>query len=72
VKIVKTVKTTPAGARTRSAVRGGEEIAQLLIGTDPPEEIITAAGTRLTGQARALVDVLFPHQHPVLGAWDAY
>jgi hypothetical protein len=59
-------------AATKHAVRGGEEIAQLLIGTDEPGEIIDAAGMRLTGDARGLVGVLFPNRQPALRPWDRY
>ena len=59
-------------AKTRHAIRGGEEIVQLLIGTDEPEETIESAGIRLTGEARELVKVLFPAQHPMLSPWDGY
>lgn len=54
-----------------SAIRGGHEIAQLLLGTDEPMEIVTANRTRLTGDAKELLGVLMPNQHPMLGAWDA-
>jgi len=54
------------------AIRGGDEIAQLLIGTDEPLETVQAAGIKLTGDARSLVQVLFPSQHPTLGARDRF
>lgn len=59
-------------AGTSHAIRGGEEIAQLLIGTDSPDEITQAAGTRLTGDGRALAEVLFAAQHPVLSRRDSF
>jgi len=63
----------PAGpARTKHAVRGGDEIAQLLLGTDDPRETVEAHGIRLSGDARRLVEVLFPNQHPALGSWDHF
>ncbi|HUU21038.1 MAG TPA: GNAT family N-acetyltransferase [Phycisphaerae bacterium] len=55
---------------TRSAIRGGDWIAQLLIGTDEPGEVIEAGKIRLTGDARVLAEVLFPNQHPMLGTLD--
>jgi len=58
--------------KTKHAIRGGEEIAQLLIGSDEPEEIVEASGTRLSGDAHALIRVLFPNQHPQLRTWDRY
>jgi hypothetical protein len=67
------VAAAPAG-KTGSphAIRGGEEIAQLLIGTLPPEQTVAARGTRLTGDARQLLPVLFPAQQPSLSQWDHY
>lgn len=66
--------TVTAGepARTSRAVRGGEEIAQLILGTDEPEETIEAAGIRLTGDAKKLLPVLFPYQHPFLHEIDQF
>ena len=61
-----------AAGRTKHAVRGGDEIAQLLIGTDDPHEIADAAGTRLRGRAKQLIDVLLPNQHPILAEWDQF
>ena len=65
------VSVLPASP-TPHAIRGGDEIAQLLIGTDEPEEVIDAGRTRLSGDARKLAPVLFPNQHPNLAAWDRY
>ena len=58
--------------RTKHAVRGGNEIVQLLIGTDEPGEVVDAAGIRLTGDAKKLVEVLFPNRCPCLRPWDRY
>jgi hypothetical protein len=59
-------------ARTRHAIRGGEEIVQLLLGTQIPEETVEAAGIRLSGDARRLLPILFPEQRPQLSALDRY
>jgi hypothetical protein len=59
----------PAGG---SAIRGGHEIAQLLIGTDEPLELCEAGGIRLSGDAARLAAVLFPNQHPQLHQLDRY
>lgn len=64
--------TTAAPAQTKHAIRGGDEIAQLLIGTDEPDEIVDAAGIRLRGDAKQLVHVLMPNEHPTLAAWDNF
>jgi hypothetical protein len=58
--------------RTKHSIRGGEEIAQLIIGTDEPEETIEAGRMRVRGDARKLARVLFPNQHPMLAPWDRY
>ena len=59
-------------APTPHAVRGGEEIARLLIGADEPEEVVAAGGIRLAGQARKLLPVLLPNEHPVLNSLDRF
>ncbi|MCK4275421.1 MAG: hypothetical protein KAX78_02840, partial [Phycisphaerae bacterium] len=61
-----------SGAKAHNVIRGGEHIAQLLIGTDEPDEIIEAGRIRLTGDARKLIEVLFGHQHPMLSAPDGF
>jgi len=62
-----------AGAMaTKHAVRGRDEIAQLLIGTDEPQEVVEAGRIRLTGDARRLVQVLFPAQHADLAMPDHF
>ena len=57
---------------SKNAIRGGDEIVQLLIGTDDPWEIVSEAGIKVTGNARQLLPILFPNQHPSLGFWDMY
>ena len=59
----------PAG---KNAVRGGQEVAQLIIGTDEPRAICAAAGMKATGEAARLLDVLFPAQHPCLAGADRF
>ena len=56
----------------RHAVRGGHEVTRLLLGSDEPGEIVEAAGIRLAGDARKLLPVLFPNQHPMLSPWDSF
>jgi predicted acetyltransferase len=57
---------------TRHTIRGGEHIAQLLIGTDRPEEIAEAGAIRLAGDAKTLLPTLFPNQRPMLANWDYF
>jgi predicted acetyltransferase len=66
-------KVTLDRARSsKSHLKAGDEIAQLLIGTDEPLEICESAKIRLTGEAARLVPVLFPNQHPQLHNGDRY
>ena len=53
-------------------IAAGQEIAQLIIGLHPPDEIISKAQIRCSGDARKLVQALFPAQMPTLGAWDHF
>ncbi|NLW49952.1 MAG: GNAT family N-acetyltransferase [Candidatus Brocadiaceae bacterium] len=57
-------------ARTKHSISGGNHIARLLIGSDEPGEVVKDAGMRLMGDARRLVEVLFPNNHPTQGQWD--
>jgi len=57
---------------TKHAIRGGDAIAQLLIGTHDPFETADAAGVRFSGDARRLLPVLFPAQHPQMSYWDMF
>ena len=53
-------------------MRGGEEVAQLLVGSDRPEEIAAASGVRFSGDGLMLSRALFPAEQPTLGFWDYY
>ena len=53
-------------------VHGGWAIARLLIGSDELGEIARQEGIRFTGEAEALVEVLFPNLHPMMSHWDEY
>ena len=59
-------------AKTAHAVRGGDEVARLLIGSAEPEEVVEAGRMRLSGDAAKLVRVLFPAQRPMLQSWDRF
>ncbi len=67
VTVAPASKRKPAGA-----IRGGDEIAQFLIGATEPEETVESYGTRVTGDAKRLLPVLFPNQHPTLGSADDF
>ena len=66
VSVAENERTAPHG------LRGGDAIAQLLLGTDDPHETAAAGGIRLRGDGRRLLGVLFPSQHPQLGPWDHF
>jgi RNA polymerase sigma factor (sigma-70 family) len=51
-------------AAASAAVEGGPEIAQLIVGSEAPHEVVEAAGITLRGAAGRLLEVLFPAQHP--------
>jgi hypothetical protein len=60
------------GRPSRHAVRGGEHLAQLIIGSYEPGEIIETGGLRLAGEARCLVEVLFPNEYPEMCGLDRF
>ena len=47
-------------------------IAQLIIGADEPDAVLSAAGMKVSGDARQLAAVLFPNQHPQLSLRDRF
>jgi len=57
------VEVVPVG-KTEHSIVGGPEIAQLIVGTDTPDEVVKINGIELTGDARQLTQVLFPIQYP--------
>lgn len=59
-----------AGKPSRHAIRGGDGIAQLIIGAEPPEEIAEMRQMELLGDAPALMRALFPARRPMLRMCD--
>lgn len=55
-----------------NVLKGGHDLAQLLLGTDEPGEICEGCGMSLRGDAKQLVPVLFPIQYPQLQQADRY
>ncbi len=45
-------------------ISGGQTIVQLIVGTEAPEDLLALGDIKLTGDARELVEVLFPARHP--------
>jgi predicted N-acetyltransferase YhbS len=71
---------TPTGAAhprhptksTRHVLRGGEHVAQLLIGTHEPGQVMADGKMKASGDAAGLAQVLFPARNPMLALWDHY
>jgi predicted acetyltransferase len=57
---------------TAHSIKGGEEIAQLLIGRQEPNETVDEHNIMLSGDAAALIQVLFPAQYPTIHHLDHY
>ena len=57
------VKVVPA-VQTEHSIKGGREILQLIVGTEVPDEVVEMNDIELTGDARHLIQVLFPIQYP--------
>jgi hypothetical protein len=53
--------------QTEHIIEGGQEIAQLVLGCEDPSETIEEAGTNMNGDAKELMEVLFPSQRPMMG-----
>ncbi|MEZ4735288.1 MAG: sigma-70 family RNA polymerase sigma factor [Caldilineaceae bacterium] len=49
---------------TPHIIRGGQALAQLVVGTESPDEIVEMAGIQLHGDAVRLLPILFPMQYP--------
>ncbi|MFN8488024.1 MAG: sigma-70 family RNA polymerase sigma factor [Caldilineaceae bacterium] len=49
---------------TPHRIQGGQALAQLILGTESPDEVVEMTGITLAGDAEQLVPVLFPLQYP--------
>lgn len=65
------VSVGQAGSAT-NAIRGGDRIVQLILGTAPADEVFQADDMKVTGRADELAEVLFPPQQPILSLWDYF
>ena len=59
-----------ATGETAHAIRGGQGIVQLALGTDTPEDVVERNGIQLSGDAEQLIKILFPAQYPMFGNQD--
>jgi Acetyltransferase (GNAT) domain len=57
---------------TGHVVEGEQHLGQLLMGTEEPLEVALAAHMKLSGEAKGLIQVLFPTQYPGLSEWDQF
>jgi hypothetical protein len=69
---VKVEASAPAAPQPKHAIRGGDQIVQLLIGTDDPLETARIGKMKLSGDAPRLAQALFPRQYPMLAGWDRF
>jgi hypothetical protein len=61
------------GKPAKNSIRAGDEMAMLLLGSEPIDDIASRTGLKCLGpEARELGRVLFPPQNPMLGAMDRY
>lgn len=49
---------------TVHVIRGGQALAQLVVGTESPDEVVEMAGIQVSGDAAQLLPILFPIQYP--------
>ena len=61
-----------AKGRFKHAIRAGDQISQLLIGSASPKELLDLPAIRTAGDGAALAEALFPAQHPMLGFCDCF
>jgi predicted N-acetyltransferase YhbS len=56
--------------QSKHSLHGGEYVAQLVLGSEEPGELIAAHQMQLTGDAPRLTEILFPAQWPQMGNAD--
>lgn len=60
------------GDEADSSIVGGEEIAQLILGSKDPWETVAHSGINLDGDASSVLAILFPSQDPGMSMWDRF
>lgn len=66
------VRAAPCTSAGPHALRGGDAVARLLLGSEQPGEILHAPDIQVTGEAARLVRTLFPAQQPMLRPMDRF
>jgi len=51
-------------SESEHTILGDQNIAQLVVGTESPEEVVEMASIQVSGDAEKLLPVLFPAQYP--------
>lgn len=64
--------TVTAPAREPHAIRAGEGMVSLLLGTAPPAETVARENIIVEGDGEKLLPILFPHEDPSLAVWDSF
>jgi hypothetical protein len=59
-----------APRETSHVLRAGPALAQLVVGTDAPDELVATASIELAGDASLLLPALFPAQNPQMSNDD--
>jgi predicted N-acetyltransferase YhbS len=66
------VRAVEGREKTPHVLRGGDELSQLILGTDDADGVIRAGAMRATADAPFLARTLFPRQWPMLAVSDHY
>lgn len=61
------VVTIAPVVETDHKIRGGQALAQLIVGSETPDEIVQMADIEVSGDVAMLLPVLFPAQYPQMG-----
>lgn len=56
--------TVVPGTESAHTIRGGQALAQLVVGSESPDEVVAMGGIEVSGDATQLLPVLFPAQYP--------
>ena len=72
LKIARGRVVVDGAVRGKNILKGGPGMAQLLLGTDEPDEIVVREKIAVCGDAADLLGVLFPNQYPTLHEEDRF